>query len=210
MPTSRTTKGDSTQSEIIHAAAQLFIQQGYHGTSMRQIAKAAGLALGSAYNHFSSKEAIFQAAFITYHPYVKIIPTLLTMTDLPTEQFVNKTFQLLSHALEENPLFINLLFIEIIEFNGEHIIEIFKNMVPIVEKIAIKFVNTHTDLRPIPPLIIMRSLMGMFLAYYTTKMLFAPFGPPQFSENASSIFPYIYLHGILLPDTDAGSKTSVE
>ncbi len=56
-------RGEQTRGEIIRAAHKLFVQQGYHGTSMRQIAKQAGIALGGLYNHFDSKQEVFQAEF---------------------------------------------------------------------------------------------------------------------------------------------------
>ncbi|MCE7861481.1 MAG: TetR/AcrR family transcriptional regulator, partial [Chloroflexi bacterium CFX2] len=55
------TKGEVTRLAIEDAAVELFIEQGYHATSMRQIADRAGLALGGIYNHFASKEEIFEA-----------------------------------------------------------------------------------------------------------------------------------------------------
>lgn len=52
-------KGELTRESILEGAYQLFLRQGYHGTSMRQIAEEAGIALGGIYNHFSGKEEIF-------------------------------------------------------------------------------------------------------------------------------------------------------
>ena len=49
------TKGETTRLAIEDAAVNLFMEHGYHATSMRQIAERAGLALGGIYNHFSSK-----------------------------------------------------------------------------------------------------------------------------------------------------------
>ena len=69
-------RGEQTRQEIIRAALPLFSQQGYHGTSMRQIAAAAGIALGGIYNHFESKEAIFRAVSFAYHPIHTILPAL--------------------------------------------------------------------------------------------------------------------------------------
>ena len=38
--------------EILHAAATLFAREGYRGTSMREVATAAGIQAGSLYHHF--------------------------------------------------------------------------------------------------------------------------------------------------------------
>lgn len=50
-----------TESRIILTALRLFSQQGYAGTSMRTIAKEAGISLGLSYNYFSSKEQLLKA-----------------------------------------------------------------------------------------------------------------------------------------------------
>ncbi|MGC8856852.1 MAG: TetR/AcrR family transcriptional regulator, partial [Anaerolineae bacterium] len=72
-----TRKGEITRQTIEDAALTLFLEQGYHATSMRQIAERAGLALGGIYNHFSSKEEIFEAIIVDRHPYKRVLPALL-------------------------------------------------------------------------------------------------------------------------------------
>ena len=68
----------NTRNNIILAAYDLFLQQGFHGTSMRQIAFRAGISLSGLYNHFKNgKEEIFEAVFWQYHPYHEVIPILL-------------------------------------------------------------------------------------------------------------------------------------
>ncbi|UCD90648.1 MAG: TetR/AcrR family transcriptional regulator [Desulfobacterales bacterium] len=44
--------------QIVDAAVQLFIKHGFHKTTTRQIAKAAGVSIGSLYEYISSKEDI--------------------------------------------------------------------------------------------------------------------------------------------------------
>ena len=73
------TKGETTRLAIEDAAVNLFMEHGYHGTSMRQIAERAGLALGGIYNHFSSKEEIFEGIIVDKHPYKKILPLILEL-----------------------------------------------------------------------------------------------------------------------------------
>lgn len=46
---------------VLNAAAELFVTHGYEGTTLRQIAAAAGIKAGSIYHHFDSKEALFLA-----------------------------------------------------------------------------------------------------------------------------------------------------
>lgn len=44
--------------EIFHAAVHLFLKQGFHETSMRQIAKAAGIGKSTLYDYFPTKDDI--------------------------------------------------------------------------------------------------------------------------------------------------------
>lgn len=53
----------STREKILNEALDLFAENGYHGTSMREIAKAVGIKGSSIYNHFSGKEEIFSELF---------------------------------------------------------------------------------------------------------------------------------------------------
>lgn len=48
----------ATREKILEVARQLFASQGFPATTTRDIAKAAGLATGTMFNYFSSKEAI--------------------------------------------------------------------------------------------------------------------------------------------------------
>src|SRR5512138_2178270 len=80
-------KGEATRLAIEDAAIHLFLEQGYHATSMRQIADRAQLALGGIYNHFSSKEDIFEAIILDQHPYKKILPLILEAEGETAEEF---------------------------------------------------------------------------------------------------------------------------
>lgn len=51
------------KNEILDKALELFANQGYFGTSMDDIAKAAGIKKASLYSHYSGKESIFTAIF---------------------------------------------------------------------------------------------------------------------------------------------------
>ncbi len=49
---------DRRRRQIADAAVQLFIDKGFHKTTTRQIARAAGFSIGSLYEYFASKEDI--------------------------------------------------------------------------------------------------------------------------------------------------------
>ena len=49
---------DQRRRQIIDASVQLFIKNGFHKTTTRQIARAAGISIGSLYEYIESKEDI--------------------------------------------------------------------------------------------------------------------------------------------------------
>jgi AcrR family transcriptional regulator len=51
----------TTQSRIERAATELFYEQGYHATSMRDIASRVGITAGALYNHFPGKQDLLFA-----------------------------------------------------------------------------------------------------------------------------------------------------
>ena len=57
--------------QLIDAAVQLFIQQGFHKTTTRQIARAAGFSIGSLYEYISSKEDILYLVCDAIHAEVE-------------------------------------------------------------------------------------------------------------------------------------------
>ncbi len=54
----KTAKSENTRSQVYEIAVRLFAERGFDQTSMRMIAKEAGIAAGGIYYHFSSKEAL--------------------------------------------------------------------------------------------------------------------------------------------------------
>lgn len=55
---------DSRAPLVLDAAARLFCRQGYEGTSIRDIARAAGMLPGSLYCHFATKEDLLAAVYV--------------------------------------------------------------------------------------------------------------------------------------------------
>jgi len=56
-------KRDATRRKLLARALKLFQQRGVEATTMRDIAKAAGLSLGATYYHFPSKDALVFAFY---------------------------------------------------------------------------------------------------------------------------------------------------
>lgn len=56
-------KSSNKKSEIVQSALELFAEKGYDGTTINDIAKAAGITPGAIYRHFTSKEEMGKIIF---------------------------------------------------------------------------------------------------------------------------------------------------
>jgi AcrR family transcriptional regulator len=52
---------EETSRAVLEAAEEVFAEDGLHGASMSKIAERAGVAVGTLYNHFKDREALFDA-----------------------------------------------------------------------------------------------------------------------------------------------------
>jgi AcrR family transcriptional regulator len=191
-------KGERTRSEITEAAYHLFIKSGYHGTSMRQIAQGAGIALGGIYNHFSSKEDIFVSVLMLHHPYYAVLPAMRAARGDTIEAFVRDAAARMVGELENRQDFLNLMFIELVEFESQHIPLLFQTIFPNLMEFAQHFIEGDQELRPIPLPIVMRAFISLFFAYVITEIIIGRQMSPEMQAGALDYFVDIYLHGILV------------
>jgi AcrR family transcriptional regulator len=56
-------KSEATRARVLEAALALFRERGFEKTTMRDVARRSGLALGAAYYHFASKDALVMAFY---------------------------------------------------------------------------------------------------------------------------------------------------
>jgi len=63
LPRPRSAPRPSRRAALLEAAARLFDERGYHGTSIRDIASATGVTPGAIYNHHASKARLLLAVY---------------------------------------------------------------------------------------------------------------------------------------------------
>lgn len=190
-------KGERTRKKIVDSAHQLFIKQGYHGTSIRQISDTCDVTLGGIYNHFSSKDDIFEAVIIEYHPIYQVIPGLQLISGDSVEEYIRQTGHVMQDQLSTRDDFFNLLFIEIVEFKGRHLPKLFSKVFPLAASLIDTIKNKKGNLREIPNHILIICFVGMVLAGYLYKNLLSRHDVPSApSINIDSLID-IFLYGII-------------
>ena len=202
MELDKTAKGIQTRDEITAAAHKLFAEQGFHGTSMRQIAEESGIALGGIYNHFSGKEDIFKSLIIETHPIAEVVPKLDSIQGSSVPDTVHFAAQTIQSTLSERGDYINLLFAELVEFKGEHINAVFSEVFPRAVDTARKLLGGK-ELRskniPLMFMLFIAMMFGFFIVNrFISRRLVGKFIQLDLEDVVN-----IFLYGIL-PDQGEG------
>ncbi len=188
-------KGENTRQKVLKAAYQLFLEKGYHATSIRDISQRSQLTIGGVYNHFTGKGEIFEAVLAENHPFQAVNEAIELAQGDTVEAFVHDMARRMVDALGAHRAALNLLFIEIVEFQGRHFTNsfpaVFPRLLAMIERISIQ----GGALRPISRTVLVRSFFGLFFSYFMTNIILAD--RMQSDEKTLDAFVDIYLYGIL-------------
>ena len=119
-----------SRAQILAAALKLFSRAGYHGTSLRDIARAAKASTGNVYHHFPDKEAIFTALIEDYlatissldHPFNKALLAGAFPDDLGAMAAA------LRESIEQYREQAMLVYVDAVEFDGKHLKRMYGEM----------------------------------------------------------------------------------
>ncbi len=104
--------GSDTRETIVEEARKLFAERGYDGATIGEIARRAGIAEGTIYRHFDSKEELFFACLnpAIEDAYQMMVPQLSKVTDI--RDYVRKAVQLHLQLYRKHLDSFNILFSE--------------------------------------------------------------------------------------------------
>jgi AcrR family transcriptional regulator len=194
----QTNRGEQTRAAIIEAAHGLFLQQGYSGTGMRQIATAAGVQPASIYNHFTNKEAIFAAVAAEYGIYHAYEEALSQATGSTVEELIVDLARRIAAALTERKGDLRLLFVDIVELDGQTSHAAFQQILPVVLDFTQRLYALDAGQRliaDIPPMTLMRALLGLFVSYFMMETVLGLDDTALTDERWVEHFVRIFLYG---------------
>lgn len=181
----QTAGGEATREAIVRTAFALFVNQGYHGTSMRDIAAGTGITAGSIYNHFSEKSEIFKAVILAYHPIVVVLPHLKHVEGQSAEELIRDAARRIASEIQKNPGIVKLFATELIELNGQNLFSLTEEILPVTQQFMMRLYSTGEIIRPPHPMQFFRAFLGMLISYAVTGMIFeslpqaVPFDQPM-------------------------------
>src|SRR5476649_1112350 len=122
---------------IEDAARELFIKQGFHATSMRDISKRAKVSLGNLYNYYQTKESIFESIIDRYLTVIDDqLKSILAEVDEPMEPVsLRKMGESVGRLVNEHSDFWLLMYIDVLEFQNRHFRKMFDGITERFRKI---------------------------------------------------------------------------
>jgi len=122
---------------IEDAARELFIKQGFHATSMRDIAKRAKVSLGNLYNYYATKDGIFESIIDRYLTVIdEELKLIFSEIDEPMEPAnLRQLGESVGRLVNEHSDFWLLMYIDVLEFQNRHFRKMFDGITDRFRKI---------------------------------------------------------------------------
>ena len=198
---------------IEDAARELFIKQGFHATSMRDISKRADVSLGNLYNYYETKDSIFESIINRYLMVIdEYLKTIFAEIEEPMEPAsLRKLGESVGRLVNEHSDFWLLMYIDVLEFQNRHFRKMFDGITDRFRKIfGPRFIAAEArgDLRTgVDAAPAFTAAYMQFFNYFLVEKLF---GGNQHlgltDEQALNCLTKIFAYGVLSEDSLARFK----
>ncbi len=205
---------EEKKGRIEEAAKKLFIKQGFHATSMRDIAAGTGTSLGNLYNYYRTKEEILESIISKYQ---KVIDARLrAIFDRVEEPFASESLlmfgRLVKEMINDHHDFWLLMYIDVLEFENRHFRKMFEGL---TQNLRRRFAGYFAELKKadalydgIDPAVGFTAVYMQFFNYFLVEKLFG--GNRHFGITDDQVITKlteIFRRGILRAPTPAGLKS---
>lgn len=116
--------------KIERAALKLFTRQGFHGTTVREIARGAGVSMGKLYLYYPTKEEIFIALVHHLDQKMEVLRQreLLPLMKSPDPESLKKLGMAVGRIVSENLDYWRLMYVDVVEFRHKHFIHSYREI----------------------------------------------------------------------------------
>lgn len=116
--------------KIERAALRLFTRQGFHGTTVRDIAKAAGVSMGKLYLYYPTKEDIFIGLVRQMDQKMEALrqKDLVPLMKSPDPESLRKLGMAVGRIVSENLDYWRLMYVDVVEFRHKHFIHSYREV----------------------------------------------------------------------------------
>jgi AcrR family transcriptional regulator len=177
MTASKNRDVERSRQKIESAAMKIFTKQGYHGTSMREIADASGFSIGNLYNHYPNKEDLFVTLVKKYEERFGELraKALADLDGAFTPPQLRRLAASIREIVCKNPDYWRLMYIDVVEFGNKHFAHTFRGWAEQVEKILGERLRRAAEQGPwggVNPSLAFTMIYLQFFTYYLVETLF--------------------------------------
>jgi AcrR family transcriptional regulator len=116
--------------KIEQAALALFTRKGFHGTTVREIARKAGVSMGKLYIYYETKEDIFIDLVERSGKHMEALrqKELMPLMNSPDPETLKKLAMAIGRIVSENLDYWRLMYIDVVEFRHKHFVHGFREI----------------------------------------------------------------------------------
>jgi AcrR family transcriptional regulator len=167
---------EKNKRKIERAALQLFTRKGFHGTSVREIAKKAGVSMGKLYIYHATKEDIFIDLVQHLGRKMDIIrqKELIPLMESLDPDSLRKLARAIGRVVSENLDYWRLMYIDVVEFRHKHFIHSFREIAGGLRVYANAMIRESKVAFPtgVDPSLAYTAIYLQFFTYFLAEELF--------------------------------------
>ena len=170
--------GDERRSQILQVVIKLFSQNGFRGTTTKEIARAAGVSEAMVFRHYATKDDLYTAILDWKACEGKVTDSIALVGEAMKENDDYKVFYtMMLNALrkhERDPQFMRLLFFSALE--GHNLADMFieQNIAPFYELLSAYIARRQKEgamRKDIKPRIVVRAFVGLMIHHALNNSL---------------------------------------
>ena len=202
---------NGTRKKILEAATELFALKGFNAVSMRDIAKAVGIKMGSIYYYYEGKEALlhailtaFESGYRHYFDWLSTVNEQSNSLDAVMDNFFNTEFLEMRDPLSCFGMSLILKEQHHYEAVRKYAFELFfefsiKRLQEDLDKLAAKKMIPPSDTKTIAGLLMSCVMVSNDMLLHEYLGVKPPFSRVQFLESLKSLITSILKQGICCP-----------
>ena len=187
--------------QILEAALQLFSERGFEATSMETLATVAGVAKGTLYLYFPTKDALRDTIFAEYGLLDDVTARVATLGDAPPQTVIRVIVEEIWRLLREREQVIRLMMAEL-QRSPERAREFNERVVHRADRLLAAYFEAEAKrgrMRPTDGIVAARALVGTVLSLFLSQEIWGgreitPLADEQITQTITDIF----LNGLLV------------
>lgn len=177
MPKLKDADLDRNRRKIEAAALRVFIRQGYHGTTMRDIAREARVSMGNIYNYFKTKQELYVSIIRHFEQRMTELQrtTVWPLVGRMDAAGLRELAKAVKQVVYGNPDYWRLMYIDVVEFGNRHFAHSFRGLAKILQQRMAEPLQDRMrgDVREgIDPALAAASIYLQLFSYFLVEKLF--------------------------------------